>query len=59
MKASELIAELQRLMQKKGDPEVIAQTDGCCSHGHYIEQVDDGLDSEWDDEHEEIVLRCG
>jgi hypothetical protein len=37
MKASELIYELQRLMAETGsDPEVGAQSSGCCYHAHEI-----------------------
>ena len=58
MKASELIAELQRLMERMGDVEVLCQSHGCCGHGHEIELVEHGKRlSQHDDESANIVIR--
>jgi hypothetical protein len=53
MKASEVILRLQYLMERSGaDPEVLAQSHGCCSHGHEIEYIDfDEVDN-----NEDIVI---
>lgn len=43
MKASELIKELERLMtETSSDPEVGAQSHGCCNHAHTINSVEMG-----------------
>ncbi len=56
MKASELIEHLQRLVDAQGrDAEVLAQTAGCCAHGHAIVHVEAGVAT---DEVDAIVLRC-
>ena len=55
MKASELIEKLQQLMEERdADPEVLAQSDGCCHHGHKIRKVEYGAASDEDDA---IVIR--
>lgn len=53
MKASEVIRHLQDLMERSGkDPEVLAQSHGCCRHGHEIEYIDfDDVDN-----NEDIVI---
>jgi len=51
MKASELIVELQNKMDAAGkDFVVLAQSGGCCRHGHPIRSVD--ISVEQSDDHE-------
>lgn len=51
MTASEVIKELQKLMDESGqDPEVGAQSHGCCPHAHSIREIEF-------DEQCEIVIR--
>lgn len=41
MKASEVITRLQTLMREtQSDPIVLAQSHGCCSHGHGIKVIE-------------------
>ena len=41
MKASQVILKLQQLMNERGiDPDVYAQSSGCCNHGHEIEVIE-------------------
>lgn len=59
MTISELIAELEKMAQTLGsEAEVLAQTTGCCSHGHDINSAEVG-GAVWDDERGKVVLRCG
>lgn len=62
MRASELIERLQQIMSETGtDPEVGAQSHGCCHHAHEIISVEMGGTSyhgvTTDDEIGEIVIR--
>lgn len=67
MKASEVIEQLRNLMREAGgDPEVLAQSNGCCYDGHDIRQIEFGGGEMpgknpgrcWpDDEADSIVIR--
>jgi hypothetical protein len=41
MKATEAIRILQRLIvQTRGNPDVLIQVSGCCSHGHPVQAIE-------------------
>ena len=64
MKCKQLIQRLSELAEEiGGDPEVRAQSCGCCGHGHEIERIVMGGKSEkepsfrWEDEEGVIIIR--